>query len=279
MFVFISVHSLFFPEKKSNVIISTVTICFWLFAILVFIDVFPETIFNKILNIFFIGNGVLILVFFLKKQCLPLFKKQGNIISNEGQITIFLISLTSFIALFAPFNATRHILLLIPFLLFLSDDFFDKLNKKSINLTLSSYIVLGLLLSVSDWFYADFYRKNTTSFKTNHSKTWSLGLWGWQWYSKKNGMEIYAKQKELSVKKGDYIIFPKDVPKQHLAKGIKIDTLKIITEKPNALTFFSGKNFASMYNSFYNKPAWSLSKQPIDTIFICKVIKDLHSSD
>jgi hypothetical protein len=28
-----------------------------------------------------------------------------------------------------------------------------------------------------------------------------------------------------------------------------------------------------MYNSFYHKPAWTISKNTIDTIFICKIIK------
>jgi len=81
--------------------------------------------------------------------------------------------------------ATRHILLVIPFILLFSWDLIDKalhgINKLVITLT----IILGLILGISDWKYADYYRQMASSIELPKDRTvWAVGLWGWQWYAK-----------------------------------------------------------------------------------------------
>ena len=88
-------------------------------------------------------------------------------------------------------------------------------------------------------------------------------------------MKIYSTENELNVRNGDIIVFPKDVPRQELSSDIEIDTINSFTQSPDIFTFFSGKNFASRYNSFSDKPAWSLSNIPIDSIYICRVNKEI----
>ncbi|MFK8037238.1 MAG: hypothetical protein AB8B74_03025 [Crocinitomicaceae bacterium] len=62
-------------------------------------------------------------------------------------------------------------------------------------------------------------------------------------------------------------------------QAIKFEKISFITEESNCFTFFSGKQLASMYNSFLHKPTWSLSNSPIDTIFICQVTKEIGVED
>lgn len=166
-------------------------------------------------------------------------------------------------------------LLLIPFILLFSHKQFEATSGIINNLVINVTIILGLLLGVSDWIYSDFYRESVKKIKIADNKVWSIGHWGWQWYSKKAGMRVYSQEDELNVRKGDIIVYPKDISRQNLSTDIGLDTIDIITQPSNFFTFFSGKDFASMYNSYATKPAWSLSNKPIDTIFVCKVKKEI----
>jgi hypothetical protein len=185
----------------------------------------------------------------------------------------YIMMVSAFIILFAPFNASRHSLLLIPFILLLGHQHFEATKGLINNLVVIISVILGLLLGISDWVYADFYRKNASKIHLPNTRVWSIGHWGWQWYSKQAGMLTFAKNIEMNLRNGDIIVFPQGIHKQKISKEIQLEPVSFITEAPTFFTFFSGKDQASLYSSAYNKPAWSLSNSPIDTIFICKVKK------
>ena len=55
--------------------------------------------------------------------------------------------------------------------------------------------------------------------------------------------------------------------------------MEIIIQEPSLGTFISGKNYASFYNSSFSKPMWKFSTEPIDTLYICRVIDDISVQD
>jgi hypothetical protein len=164
-------------------------------------------------------------------------------------------------------------LLLIPFILLLGHQHFEATKGIINNLVVTGSIILGLLLGISDWVYADFYRKNASKIHYPNKTIWSIGHWGWQWYSRQAGMITFAKNNESNVHDGDLIVSPHNLDRQRISKEIQLEPIRFVTESPTFYTFFSGKDFGSMYSSSYKKPAWSLSNKPIDTLFVFKVKK------
>ncbi|NOG56650.1 MAG: hypothetical protein HND54_02820 [Bacteroidetes bacterium] len=268
------------PKQMVKSLIILGFIFFTVSVPLVYFDIIAESNYNRVLNFMFIGNGLLLIAFVVKRVFELLIKeKKDKYHLFNFSIALYIIGFTLFIGLFAPFNASRHVLLLIPFLLLLGHKQFEKSHKTINNLVVLTTIFLGLMLGISDWVYADFYRKSPFMVEVKAERTWSVGHWGWQWYSKKAGMKIYSKKEDLKIRNNDIVVIPKDIPKQYISSRIKLDTIDYISQKSNFLTFFSGKNFASMYLTLSEKPAWSLSKETIDTIFVCKVKKELNLKD
>ncbi len=268
------------PKKITHYTIFCVFLLFVLAVPLVYIGLIPEGRFSAFLNYTFMAVGFILSAVVLQQIGQRFINdKLAYLQSQEFIIALYLLGMTAFIVLFVPVHATRHILLLIPFLLLLGHKHFSVANAAIYRLAAAVTIALGLLLGISDWVYADFYRnasERITIPQQNKSTVWSLGHWGWQWYSLENGWSIYDTNNEENIKKGDFILIPKNISKQRLNPEFELDTLSFYTEEPNLLTFFSGKHFASMYNTFADKPAWNLSMQPIDTVFVCRVKEELE---
>jgi len=170
-------------------------------------------------------------------------------------------SISLFIIFFSPFMATRHLLLVLVPLLIMNAEI---LNRISNNIKISFgviTIVLGLGTAISDWNYAEFYRKQPDyiykAFPENY-KIWSLGHWGWKWYSGKTGMHI-LETSNSRIQKGDILIIPHNYSRQNIPSDIKLSD-KYILYKPK--TFFQQicvGDFAKMYSSIYPQLPWKLS--------------------
>lgn len=268
-----------FPKKITEYIIYGLFFLFILAVPFVYTGLIPEAKFSALLNYTFMSVSFTFSALVLKQIAERFVKgKSSYCQSQEFIIALYLLGMTAFILLFAPVHATRHILLLIPFLILLGHRHFAAASMAINRLAVVVTVTLGLLLGISDWVYADFYRnasEQITIPQQNNQTVWSLGHWGWQWYSRENGWEIYAANTQENIKKGDFILIPKNISKQRLNPHLELDTLSFYTEEPNLLTFFSGKHFASMYNTFADKPAWDLSMQPIDTVLVCRVREEL----
>jgi hypothetical protein len=262
------------PKKETRFLIIFGFIAMAISVPLVYLNVIEEVIFNRLLNLIFILNGfVLIGLIFYQSITEFISKKYAFFRTPHFVILTYLITVAGFFLLLAPFNATRHCLLLIPFILLLGHQHFEATKGLINNLVVTISIILGLLLGISDWVYADFYRKNASKIHYPNKKIWSIGHWGWQWYSRQAGMITFAKNNESNLKNGDLIVFPHNIHRQGISKEIQLEPVLFLTESPTFFTFFSGKDNGSMYSSSYKKPAWSLSNKSIDTIFILKVKK------
>jgi len=268
--------SLLFSRYKSRVVkpkLYTMLSITILAIILFAFNIVDEIFFANFMSVLFTLNGTFICFalvsrFFIDIKLTSIFKNKP---SNELILYLFIAALMLFIILFAPFIATRHILLMLPFALLI----FAKeisIAPKKVNLSVISLtIFLGVLLGVSDWKYADYYREMASKIELpDDKKVWTAGHWGWQWYSKQRGLIEYStNQSEPNV--GDLIVYPGRVSMQELNENIKLSIINKVWDEPTLLTFVSGNNWASMYSSYLNKVPWTLSKTPIDTIFICKV--------
>ena len=256
---------LIFNKNKNNLIyISTLTGAFLSIYILSLIQFITIETTDLLMNIVFLVNGLIILVRLFYTHL------RSNDKWNDLSF-ILLICISLFIILFAPFIATRHILLIIPFILILT-------FQHTTNLQLKSKIAFALITSlissslvIDDWKYANYYKTEAQSIPTEYNgKIWTIGHWGWQWYSRQNGMKVYDLENSM-VKNGDLLIFPGDIAKQPFDENIKIELLekRFSIEKP--LLLISGRKHASFYNSFINRPPWTFSRQPFDTIYVYKV--------
>jgi len=268
-----------FPQKTIRYTIIFIFSLSLFFVPIVYFKIIEESFFNYALKFIFLINGLFLITFILFNFIKDFFEKKEYFKTPYFIIIIYILAISTFLVLFAPFNATRHILLLIPFILLFSNKYFEVTQGIINTLVVIISILLGLLLGISDWVYSDFYRKHATNIAYNHSRVWSIGHWGWQWYSVKAGMLIYSKDNELNVRNGDLIVTPINISKQELSKEIKLDTVSFITETPTFFTFFSGKNNASLYISSFNRPVWNLSNATIDTIFIFKVKHEIGIED
>lgn len=247
---------------------------FGAFAGLVYLDKIQITPANFALNLVFIAIGSLLfiaLVIYLVRGIKSIVKdKQIIQYYHFAILSIMLGGMTLFLLLYAPFMATRHWLLLMPFLFLLM---LPVLNVSKGNIwknALFSVAFLGIVLGISDWMYADFYRTMPAKVKVNR-QAWTIGHWGWQWYAKQQGFKFYSKDSSV-LEIGDEVVFPRHISKQ------VIDSLYILKEggtytyKPTIGTFFGVHNFASMYNSYHNKPSWEFSKIQIDTVVHATVV-------
>ncbi len=271
LFIFpILIHSTM-PKRIMMVVCVALLLAFAGGSILVYLDLIQEEGFNKGLSYFFLLNGVALLLWFIYAVLKELQGKGLSFFDSPlFPIVLCVIGFASFNAMFAPFMATRHVLPIIPFFLLFAHRYFEGsgLIKQAV-LVIS--IAIGSWLGISDWVYADFYRRNASEF-TNRDKTiWSVGHWGWQWYSKQAGMKIYGRNSVKEIRKGDLLIYPKDIHKQKIDPGIKLQLIEKRYEVPDLRTFFSGKKFASLYASSPSKPAWIISNEPIDTILVFRI--------
>lgn len=274
--------SLFFgswPVKVVRQLISAIILLFLVLIILFSSGFVTEQQAANILNIGFILNGFF--MFFLMIKYFSGFINLNGFrkaIESDGFIMFLYAGATSaFIMLFAPFMATRHILLIMPFVLLFLWPLFETSGKTINRISLILTVFIGIALGISDYVYAGFYREMATGIKLpKGTKVWTAGHWGWQWYSAKNGM-IQFSSTTSDVKENDLFVYPVNIPRQAFENELELTVVEKYWESATPLTFFSGNNFASMYSSSMKIPPWSFSMRPIDTIYVCRVGKVLKN--
>ncbi len=227
--------------------------------VLVYIGTIPEIVSDQVLRIAFTLNGVLIVA--ICARFLPLNKP--SIAADKWTLVLWALGLASFLALFSPMMASRHILLVLPPVLLLTAPALAKATKHEKTLALACTAFLGVVLTLSDKQYADFYRERAPRIAqelSGHGSTvWSLGHWGWQWYSVEAGMKTYSKDAgKLAV--GDFLVIPEDYDHQELATGVEKVPVATWDQAPSLKNFFCVEQFAGMYSSGYSKLPWSLCR-------------------
>jgi hypothetical protein len=226
---------------------------------------------DQVLRILFTLNGLLLVLYCAR--FLPRSLRASS--TDTWAVVLWVLGLATFLALFSPMMATRHVLLLVPPLLLLIASALDAARLGEKVLAVASTAALGLLLTLSDKSYADFYRENAPRIAEEmkartEGTVWSLGHWGWQWYAEQAGMVTYARTRS-DVAVGDILVVPQDHDVQLLAKGLTKEAIASWDEAPGPATFFCVEQFAGMYTSSYGKLPWSLSRSHHKTILAYRV--------
>jgi hypothetical protein len=230
---------------------------------------------EKIFLLLFLANGIAIVLallwFFSRGLVQPSSQQQQPILL----LYLWVAAGSSFIVLFAPFMATRHVLLVIVPISLLLARFVDGSSLAWHTAMLLLTASLSLVLGVSDWTWANFYREKAAVIRRELPATANIyftGHWGWQWYAKQNGMkQLEALNPQLEI--GDYLVYPEAIHQQTLEKiplDQQLSMQKKYTEPFSLLTFFSTRNKARFYGSNLKAP-WRISFDPIAPIVVYRV--------
>lgn len=264
--------------KSKNSIFLVVISCmvFSALAMLAWGERLDMSLANFMLNMMFIMAGSFIfigVVAVFAQDFVPMLKyKMASWNLNLLSLSIMLGGMTAFLLLYAPFMATRHVLLLMPFMLLLVGPVLARNSKLMLIMSTAIVSILGIVIGISDWRYADTYREMArTDFEHGKEKVWTIGHWGWQWYGKQKGYEFYSKDESFPAE-GDLMVFPRHISKQVLDSSDSIEELQTIIYPNKGLSFFSVNGFASLYNSYHDRPAWNFSVDPMDTLVIARFV-------
>ncbi len=144
----------------------------------------------------------------LKKQLERVLLDNNAISKNEPEIYLFawIIFTTAFYCVFAPFIASRHVLLIVPpiLLLLCGPTWRSAFSAPAKIFGLCFTIVVSVGLCVSDWQFASFYKREAAALAhelPKNATVWTTGHWGWQWYADLNGFR-QADVRELRLQPG-----------------------------------------------------------------------------
>jgi 4-amino-4-deoxy-L-arabinose transferase-like glycosyltransferase len=245
---------------------------------------------NYYLRLYFFTNGILItslIMVFIWEKFQQMKKNFSQAQVNFIILATWFFGLTTYMIIFVPFMAVRHLLLVMPAVIFiLGLSVFAKINKKAVWIGTFITIFLGVAVSLSDWIYADIYRVYAPKIEKNiraiqlkeraHSTVWFGGHWGWQWYTARSGMKQYDTWRTI-FQNGDYLVMP-SVERQYInplhASILKpvetilvppspFTTIRIMTDFPLAPRGY--------YALGYRYLPWTISKQPLEEFTIYKV--------
>ncbi|MCP2043623.1 glycosyltransferase family 39 protein [Pontibacter sp. HSC-36F09] len=259
---------------KSSSRYTIVRVCFGIVTCVVIVYLLVYGIplkapFYSLFWVAFFTNGLMLIIF-------PyILLRRTTLTPTMKLIVLWFVGLIGFIVLFAPFMATRHSLLILPPLLIIIAYTIEQISTKAIVFSISFTILLGILLSISDWQYANFYRASAPVVIKkipSSAKVWTVGHWGWQWYSKKAGMEFYDSEKS-KPEVGDYFVVPKRVYQQKIEANMKFSKVDEIICAQNMWNSLTTAHYARFYHTYPQFIPWFVSLTPVDSIIIYKIIE------
>lgn len=180
----------------------------------------------------------------------------------------------AFTILLAPFVATRHVLLALPPLVLLALRAIPAdASRIWIAVAVASNVLLAGVVARADAWYAGIYRDEARQLRAAlppEAKVWTVGHWGWQWYSRLNGMTPLGPGAHPAV--GDYVVYPEAVDRQPLPEGLVISTLRVETIEPKRwIEAFAARNAGFYATSAYSQIPWSIRHSPIERFVIGQV--------
>lgn len=226
-------------------------------------------------------SGVIIITSVIKivRSSYSAAKAGTFLFSDTAFLAAIAFSLSTFFILLAPTMATRHILLVIPFLLLLSGRAFQHYYKPGLaGLSVITAFLFSLLLGISDWQFAEFYRNTAKGLKKSTppaSRIWASGAGGWQWYTQENGMMLYTPE-TAKVQAGDYLAIAKGIFHYRIDPNMNYSLVAQVWPKDiGPFSYFNTRDL-SMYRTLFGMPAWTLSKKSADTVYVlqCTGFKD-----
>jgi 4-amino-4-deoxy-L-arabinose transferase-like glycosyltransferase len=188
-------------------------------------------------------------------------------------LLLWLLGGSAFYILFAPFIATRHVLLVLPPVLLLFGSWVgDRLSRWAKGFALGLTILVAAGLCVGDWQFASFYKTSAAQVASSLPPTgtvWTSGHWGWQWYAEKNGMRQVDRD-AIDFRPGDWVVIGDDVEALPDLVGPNLTLVSRVTEQHPALSLFCTGRTVRFYASGLRGP-WSLSRDCVGHLSVYKV--------
>lgn len=211
-----------------------------------------------------IGFGVFIYILFHFKKSLR------NVDSNLKIISSFLVFYLIFIVLTAPFMATRYFLIIMPLILIL----FSQMNisQKWLKISTISTVIFGMVVGFGDYSYAHFY-ENEADFlakKYHQNPIVTVGHNGWQYYSKKNGMIFYDKNK-TKLEQDNIVIIPVNTHNQDITIDASFVKIESYFKQPSLAQRFIGRKNAMFGSNYMNLVPFVCNNLPVDTFHIYQI--------
>jgi hypothetical protein len=143
-------------------------------------------------------------------------------------------------------------------------------------LSLLCSISLTLMLAVSDFSFANFYKKNAEVIaeKLEGETVWFSGHWGWQWYARANGMRQIDPHNLSAVQPGDYLAYPEKIHQQGTkiaSRLILFDDFFEVNERRSWWEYVSTASPARFYISSWRQIPWNFSRDSFGPIIIFRV--------
>lgn len=179
------------------------------------------------------------------------------------------------VVVFSPGMAVRHVLTVVPVLLLICGGVACRRGPSGwVYAATALSVCSGVLFGISDWAYADVYRKEAGRLAERYSRKgqtlWHVGHWGWQWYACRAGIKQYdAKSSEPNP--GDRMIVPRLVHKQSLHEhtGQRLRQIGHYAVPSTPWTFVrmmvdNPKGGYGFYACRIETLPWTFSTQPIE---------------
>jgi hypothetical protein len=178
-----------------------------------------------------------------------------------------------------PFGTSRYMLpVLLPMILILIADPERDLNigRKVISTIVVITFVFGLILSWTDFELALTYKVFPQSIRQNYpkDKIWFIGEWGFRYYMKEQG-GIYLLSDDTTPSSGSVIIKPQMAGLHQMADSVSnqcLITEPFVVFSPNPLRILNLTAKAGFYSSGFGLLPYSISKAPIESFDICRIL-------
>jgi len=234
---------------------------------------------DRLLWVVFVANGVLVCLALIPDTLrLPYSRLWRPVVARAFGPTIYLLlwvlGATAFYAMFAPFIAARHVLLILPALTLLLVSRWDgSLTWASRLFGLAVTVIVSSGLCLSDWRFAEFYKLEAARLAQSLSTAggvWVSGHWGWQWYATQNGFrEVDVRSSDL--RPGDYFVVADDVHHQSMEAPPPMRLVRTDTQGGSLLNLFCTGRNVRFYASDLKTAPWSLSRDCLNHVTVFQI--------
>lgn len=250
-----------------------------LLATAVAADTISDRLADQILWLSFLANGILVCLALLAAarhidfgQILRFALKPGR--TAGLYLMLWIVGASAFNVVFAPFIASRHLLLILPAVtLLLAGPCGIALTRSAQAFALGITVVVSAGLCLADWRFAGFYAAEAAQLARSlppAGAKWVSGHWGWQWYATHNGFgEIDVAHSKLQL--GDYLAVAQEVDHQALQRMPPLHILQTQTQKRPLLNLFCTGRSVRFYASNERTGPWSISRNCLNHITVFRV--------
>jgi hypothetical protein len=170
------------------------------------------------------------------------------------------IALAGFVIVFAPWMATRHVVLVLPMLLLLAATGFARLQRSVRYALLMVTATMGIGLGVADRRVAAFYRDAARSIALQHQghTIWYAGSMGWGYYAAQAGMEDFSSHEAAPFKPGDLIVQPMDFMVPGIPDHVRTVPVDTVVQVLDVRDRFCTRSWLRFYSARYPDLPWTI---------------------